>query len=197
MRKTVLLLTSMVLALLLASGVVLAETVNCDFSTSDNPCFGTAVADTLYGTPYADYIYGQGGNDKIYGFEGDDIHLTGEQWDRPSRDGNDRVYGGLGRDSIYWLFGGADVAKGHGGGDFINLVDDDIDLDSGHVFRDTPNPGVDTAYGGGGADHVYAVDGFRDNIDCGLSSFDTVYFDEGIDEITNCETLEPRTLPSP
>jgi hypothetical protein len=196
MRKTVLLLLSMALALLLACGVVLAETVNCDFSTSDNPCFGTAVGDTLYGTPYADYIFGQGGNDKIYGFEGDDF-LHGEQWDRPSRDGNDRVYGGPGRDVIEWLFGGTDFVKGQGGSDTIILVDDDIDLDSGHVFRDTPNPGVDTVYGGGGADYIYAIDGFRDVIDCGLSSFDTVYFDERIDEITNCEILEPRTLPSP
>jgi Ca2+-binding RTX toxin-like protein len=197
MGKTVLLLTSMALALLLACGVVLAETVNCGFSSSDNPCFGTAGGDTLYGTPYADYIYGQGGNDKIYGFEGDDIALYAEQYDRPSRDGNDRVYGGAGSEVIAWLFGGADVAKGHSGGDFIDLVDDDIYLETGQVIRDTPNPGVDTAYGGSGADYIYAVDGFRDVIDCGLSSFDTVYFDEGIDKITNCEILEPRTLPSP
>jgi Ca2+-binding RTX toxin-like protein len=196
MSKTTLLLTSMTLALLLACGVVMAETVNCSGDSGFNLCVGTSGADTLYGTPYSDHIYGEGRNDKVYGFENSDF-LYGDQDERPARDGNDRVYGGPGSDWIGGLFGGADVAKGHGGSDSIQILDDYIDVDTGQVYRDTPNPGVDTAYGGRGDDYIYAIDGFRDVIDCGLSSFDTVYFDEGIDEVTNCEILEPGTLPSP
>jgi RTX calcium-binding nonapeptide repeat (4 copies) len=133
MSKTVLLLTSMALGLLLVCGVVLAATVNCEGTSLDGPCLGTSGADTLYGTPYEDHIEGRGGSDKIYGFEGDYDQLQGDLENRTDLDGNDRVYGGPGSDNIIWLFGGADVAKGHGDRDTIVLIDDNVNQQTVHV----------------------------------------------------------------
>ena len=82
MRRTLLLLTTMVVALLLASGVALA--VNK---------VGTNGPDTLRGTNGDDNLLGRGGNDKLFSLNGRDNLLGG-----PGKDnvisGNKRRPGG-------------------------------------------------------------------------------------------------------
>jgi hypothetical protein len=110
------------------------------------------------------------------------------------------VWGGPGIDTIQGTYGGSDIVRGNAGRDGIHVAEINVDLDTGFVYRDTPNPGVDTVYGGDGPDDVFAVDGFKDVIDCGLnpSRFpDKVRFDAGLDEVANCEELVPYTLPPP
>ena len=53
--------------------------------------------------------------------------------------------------------------------------------------------GKDNLLGGGGNDTIYAEDGNVDYIDCGEGQKDTVYYDVGIDTVTNCEVLDPPT----
>src|SRR5215212_10296685 len=62
MRKTLLLLTTMSLALLLAGGVALAATVTCQVGVV---CKGTSSDDTMTGTNKNDTINGLGGVDSI------------------------------------------------------------------------------------------------------------------------------------
>jgi Ca2+-binding RTX toxin-like protein len=86
MRGT-LLLVSMTLALLLASGVALAEygggggieynTVRCDGgkcegTTNDDRMVGTDRRDILYAFKGSDLLFGNGGSDDLYGFLGYD-----------------------------------------------------------------------------------------------------------------------------
>jgi Ca2+-binding RTX toxin-like protein len=78
MRRVVLVLAAMALALLLASGVALA--VNK---------VGTNGPDTLRGTNKADNLLGRGGNDILFALAGDD-NLQGER-------GKDIVFGGTER----------------------------------------------------------------------------------------------------
>ena len=75
MRRTVLLLSTMTLILLVAGGVALA--VNK---------IGTDGPDTLRGTNKADNLLGQGGNDILFGGGGRDNLLGGP--------GKDAVFGG-------------------------------------------------------------------------------------------------------
>jgi Ca2+-binding RTX toxin-like protein len=131
MRRTIVLLVTMALTLLVASGVALAVTK-----------IGTDGPDTLWGTNGADKLIGKGGNDKLWALAGNDNLLGGPGKDvvfggHPSEeccndsnfsggdknlvggDGNDEVDGGRGSDNIVGgrgndsLFEGAepDVAK--------------------------------------------------------------------------------------
>src|SRR5215218_11070799 len=78
MRRTMLLLATMALTLLVASGVALA--VNK---------IGTNGTDTLRGTNGADQLLGKGGNDDLFSLAGSD-KLLGEE-------GKDWVFGGNGQ----------------------------------------------------------------------------------------------------
>jgi Ca2+-binding RTX toxin-like protein len=79
-KRAPLLLSTMATALLMASGVALAQTISC---SAQDACIGTQQADTmtgtnnsdlyLYGACGADSMYGKGGSDHIYGGVGDDI----------------------------------------------------------------------------------------------------------------------------
>lgn len=82
MRRPVLVLVSLALAMLLASGVALAATIS-----------GTGKDELLRGTRYADNINARGGDDVVRGFQGAD-EITGE-------DGEDRIYAGEGNDRIF------------------------------------------------------------------------------------------------
>jgi len=49
---------------------------------------------------------------------------------------------------------------------------------------------VDHSYGGGGNDHIYAVDGNVDIIDCGKGRGDVAHIDRRTDkDVTSCETI--------
>ena len=92
MRKSVLLLTSMALAVLLASGVALAA--NIKGTEGDDPALtGTESRDTI--NPFAgnDTVYALGGNDDVRHSFGEDTIYGGA--------GNDTLRGGRGTDTLY------------------------------------------------------------------------------------------------
>ena len=114
MRRTLLLLSTMMLALLLASGVALA--VNK---------VGTNGPDTLRGTNEADNLLGRGANDILLALAGDDNLLGGRGKDivfggneRRLSAGNKTMVGGSGND---WVIGGrgSDNVLGEDGNDFV------------------------------------------------------------------------------
>ncbi len=91
MRKTVLYLVSMALAVLLACGVALAANIiQCPTEPHGWHCYGTPEDDVLTGSAERDHIDGYGGNDIIYGKARID-HLEGGE-------GNDRLHGGPGNE---------------------------------------------------------------------------------------------------
>src|SRR3712207_2885025 len=99
MRRSALLLVIMALALLVASGVALAKTINCNGGL----CFGTKKPDSIFGTNRHDTVFARAGGDFVSGAGGAD-DLNGEY-------GNDKVLGGRGDD---WVKGGRhdDMVKG-------------------------------------------------------------------------------------
>src|SRR5215217_3637511 len=78
MRRTVVLVASMALTLLLASGVALAlNTIRCDGgkcngTPRNDRMLGTSKRDIMYGFKGDDSLLGEGGNDDLYGFDGRD-----------------------------------------------------------------------------------------------------------------------------
>ncbi len=91
MKKTILLLASMASAVLVASGVAIAATLQ-----------GTGGNDELVGTPSGDVLIPYGGNDWVYGGKGnDDVrHSFGDDIIKGGP-GNDTLRGGRGGDVIY------------------------------------------------------------------------------------------------
>jgi len=82
MKRAILVLAAMAVALGLASGIALAATI-----------VGTDKAETLIGTRYADYIRADGGADEVRGLRGPD-ELYGNR-------GRDKIIGGRGEDRLY------------------------------------------------------------------------------------------------
>jgi Ca2+-binding RTX toxin-like protein len=114
MRRTIVLLATMALTLLVASGVALAVTK-----------IGTNGPDTLRGTNGADNLLGNGANDVLFALGGRDNLLGGEGKDwvlgendgRPSG-GEKTLLGGPGNDGV--LGGrGSDNVLGEKGDDFV------------------------------------------------------------------------------
>ena len=111
-KRTLLLLTAMLAALVLASGVALAVNKVCPSGTTEqNPCLGTNKTkrtlgkDTLIGTSGPDYIKALSGNDQISGGAG-----------------NDTTDGGGGNDTYsYTGGGGTDSLIDSGGTDTLNF----------------------------------------------------------------------------
>ena len=114
MRRVALVLTVMVLALVLASGVALAVDK-----------VGTNGPDTLRGTNGPDNLLGLGGDDVLFGLGGRDNLLggTGNDWvlggnERRPGEGDKNLLGGSGNDGI--IPGtGSDNAEGGDGNDFF------------------------------------------------------------------------------
>jgi Ca2+-binding RTX toxin-like protein len=189
--RAALLFTAMTAALMIASGVALADNIRCK---AFQDCFGSNRSDTMRGTPKTDFMFALAGNDtmkgndswdqleggkgadKIYGMRGDDAPLWGghapvfDNTENYSDTSNDYVQGGEGADLIY-----AGYAQG----------------------------GVDRVYGGDGDDRInaeqrsYVSDGYnmevtKEIVDCGPGD-DTVTYDEGLDVLLNCENVESPT----
>jgi RTX calcium-binding nonapeptide repeat (4 copies) len=110
MRRTILLLSTMVLALLLASGVALA--VNKVGTNAPDTLRGTNTADILLGRDANDILIALAGDDKLLGERGKDIVFGGNERRRDvgrllgghknmvGGRGNDSVVGGRGSDHI-------------------------------------------------------------------------------------------------
>ena len=99
MRKTVLVLTSITLAVLLASGVALAANIKGD--GDDNVLTGTESRDTINPFGGNDTVYANGGNDDVRHSYGNDKIFGG--WGNDTLRGgfdNDEIWGGPGNDLI-------------------------------------------------------------------------------------------------
>ena len=99
-RKTIVALTVVALALLLAGGVVMARSITC----TGGPCNGTKRADQITGSVVVDTINGRGGGDTIEGGNGNDTINGGGGNDTIDDFGNvpdvDTITGGKGNDTI-------------------------------------------------------------------------------------------------
>jgi RTX calcium-binding nonapeptide repeat (4 copies) len=165
MRRTIALLTTMVLTLLVATSVVMAAEVKC-WADSNVTCYGTVANDTLYGGDGRDTMFGRAGDDLIYGDAGDDL-----------------IYGDAGNDSILGMEG-KDVLNG---GDGKNLLGggDGNDFHSGGVGNDTYDggPGNDIYKDGIPANKFFSSDtyfGLKHGKAAG-TGLDTVYDTGGFD----------------
>lgn len=141
MKRIVLLIASMALTLLLASGVALAISEircrggECNGTPNNDKMIGSLRRDIMYGFKGDDRLFGRGARDDLYGFDGRD-NIYGQA-------GNDKVSGSNGGDSLY----------GGTGPDFLNGGNNADDLDGG--------PGNDEVFGGPGeySDTFYNWDG--------------------------------------
>jgi Ca2+-binding RTX toxin-like protein len=179
MRRTVLLLTVMGLALVLASGLAWAATKTGTRRQRQPP--GTADNDRMYGLDGNDTLDGRGGNDEISGGAGVDT-LYGKA-------GNDEMYGGSGNDKLYGggsadTFGGDEWMYGGSGDDILDFKYSYAEAYGG-PGKDTlyANNGLeDEVYGGTGNDTMYADDDTYDYIDCG--EYQTGSFNKDVDTAT-------------
>ena len=172
MRRVVLVLGAMTLALLLASGVALA--VNK---------VGTDGPDTLRGTDRADNLLGRGGNDVLYGLAGRDNLLggSGKDWvfgggERRVGGGDKNLAGGSGNDVVLGGLG-SDNVLGEEGNDFV---------------ADGPDRefSIDRLSAGDGNDAVgvFSDPAYKDLVTCG-DGFDSVFADRKDVLAPDCERV--------
>ena len=174
MRRTVLLLATMALTLLVASGVALAVTR-----------IGTDGPDILRGTTGDDNLVGLGGNDRIFG----------------GLRGNDNLLGGPGKDLV--IGGTADYRRGGGdrtvvGGPGNDLLaggrgSDNVVGDAGNDYlSDGPSSdsSVDKLSGGDGTDVATPINkpASKDIVSCGAGK-DWVLVDRKDVVAPDCEKL--------
>jgi hypothetical protein len=172
-RRTLLVLASMMLGVLMLGGIALAATISCGDVASEGSCYGTRKADTMTGDAERNHMLGKRGGDEISGLKGPDAIWGGA--------GDDRIFAGPGGDYVADTKG-SNLLSGGPGGDYLNAY---RPLDS------EPPPGVDRIYGGGDIDTVDATDGRKDYVNCGGGN-DYASFDQGLDEVENCERLNPQ-----
>ena len=186
MRRTLLLLATMMFALVVAGGVALAATVTC---SGDPECVGTDENDRIKGSNNDEHIFGFGGSDIIDGNGGFD-HVVGDRsaLGEPTTtpDGDDKLDGGPDADRIYG-FGGSDTLIGSQGGDYIDAV-------SG---ESSTSGASNTIRAGIGDDEISANNGVSDRIDCGSGS-DSAQVDlNDLDNVAkNCESVDPLPVPT-
>jgi Ca2+-binding RTX toxin-like protein len=173
MRRAILLVATMALTLLVASGVALA--VNK---------VGTNGPDTLRGTNGADNLLGKGGNDILLALAGDDNLLGGP--------GKDIVLGGslasaLGGDKNLAGGRGNDVVGGGNGSDNVVGGSGNDLMADGTVEHDHSQ---DILSGGAGKDVIVAANSpaFGDIVTCG-SGFDRVLADRKDVVAPDCERV--------
>lgn len=186
-RRLALSLAAMAAAVLLASGIAIAATL--EGTNGDDTLNGTADIDTINGKDGNDTINGKDSADKLYGGSGVDT-ISGDR-------GGDTIEGGNGPDKLY----GADAAqtiadngkhliKGESGDDTV-VGGGGADELYGGGDKDTISgmDGGDTIYGGGGADTIWA--GPLEESDT-----DTVYGEDGDDTIYTANVPASRDVVS-
>ena len=163
MRKTLLLLTTMALALLVAGGVALAATITCQVGVV---CNGTVDADTITGTNSNNTINGLEGNDTIKARDGIDMIDGGPNNDTmnggPAND-TYKFFPNWGIDRISADSGGVDTVTFPGPrsfGVFVDLTGD------GANTCEILAPGLDPCLTIGGGDYIENVVGtaFEDRL---------------------------------
>jgi Ca2+-binding RTX toxin-like protein len=179
MRRTILMVATMALTLLVAGGVALVVakigTQGRDFLK------GTAGADNLIGKDETDLIFGLAGKDILLGGPGKDVVFGGsflDGWGRPLG-GDKHVVGGPGNDVVGGSKG-SDHVQGQGGNDI---------LDGGEYDR----PVKDTLSGAGGND-LFFVDNDpagEDVVTCG-DGMDWVIADRKDMVAADCEKVADR-----
>ena len=99
MKRSILLIASLMLALLVLTGVAFAQDwarkvcdITCQGTDGDDRLIGTANPNTIRGLKGADFVQGRAGGDTLYGDPGGDAVYGGN--------GQDKVYGGLGNDYV-------------------------------------------------------------------------------------------------
>src|SRR5215207_1217270 len=176
MRRTMLLVATMALTLLVASGVALAVTK-----------IGGPGLDHLRGTNGDDILIGRGGNDILNSLAGNDELLGGrgkdvvvggtsccEQSDFSG--GNKNLLGGPGNDVVFGGLGADNIVGGRGN----DLVEDGPGLESS----------TDKLSAGGGNDVVGVVNdpAYKDIVACG-GGFDRVFADKKDLVASDCERV--------
>jgi len=162
MRRTILMVATMALTLLVASGLALA--VNKVGTQGRDFLKGTDKADNLIGNGETDLIFGLAGNDNLFGGSGKDFVIGGtftQSHGPRSLGGNKNVVGGDGND-VVWGGKGSDNLLGNDGNDLVlngpNRSPDRISAGNGHdvvgAFNDPASKDVVAC--GGGLDWVFA-----------------------------------------
>ena len=172
MRRTIVLLATMALTLLVASGVAWA--VNK---------IGTDGPDTLRGTNGNDNLIGKGGNDRLFALDGRDNLLGGPGKDIVAdaprgvwRRGDKNLQGGPGNDLVFGARG-SDNVLGDAGSDFL-------------IDGPTRESSLDKVSGGDG-DDVLAIDNVpavKDTATCG-GGFDRMISDRKDLVAPDCERV--------
>src|SRR4051794_10678233 len=171
---------------------------------------GGSGADTMYGdfmdptTPRAgsDTLVGGAGNDRMAGGGQADSLGGGTGADRLEGDGGaDTLRGGAGDDRLYGDNANVDdlLSRANGNPDELrDLRGDGADRLVGGSGDDTIGTGTgagNTVDAGPGNDHVLAVNGKRDGIDCG-SGRDVAHVDAS-DRVRGCESVDRAISPLP
>ena len=193
MKRVVLLLAAMGVALAVGRGVALAAV---EIGTDGHDVMkGTEDEDVIHGGGSWDVISGMGDDDVLYGDEGSDsIHGGSFDLDeifdgrRMVPDGEDKIFGGDGSDCV-WGGSEDDVLYGGAGSDFVGTYCLDFLMDTGN----------DTMYAGDGDDFVMAVEAparypnlqEQDVVYCGDGK-DMIYYQKGVDRLFDCERKNPR-----
>jgi hypothetical protein len=186
MRRILVVLATMVMGVLLASGVAYAlNAVECDGPGDTDPdpleCRGTPQSDEIVGTtdPAGEEIRALAGNDLVDAFDGDDTVFGGLRGDGGPAD---LTFAEMADTLNLEGAEDSDTVHGQGGSDNIDAAE-----------HDTPGS-FDSSFGGRGNDRILSVDGNEDVVDCGLGQDDRARIDgEGIDTATNCETVQRVT----
>jgi Ca2+-binding RTX toxin-like protein len=221
MRKTVLLLASVAVAMVVLGGVAWAATIDCPNATrlDGTPfCEGTNDPDTMHGTAKTDRMYANAGGDTIYGYRGAD-YIEGAE-------GPDKIYAGRGganslsgrKEGIYGDEG-PDKLYGGSGGDFLyahgTLLPDGSypeDTSTDYLHGGSGNDRLEGGFEQGGVDRLYGEKG-DDSFDVAQRrdllfvpftpvwvtkeivdcgpGIDSVDFDKDVDVVKNCEKKSP------
>ena len=163
--RAVLIPATMVLGVMLLSGVVLAKTCGAT-------CYGDSGDNTLTGTKGSNTIHAKGGGDDVKGLQGEDYLYGGR--------GGDAMAGGAGFDVVEGGEGN-DWMSGNRGNDRISGMDDS-------TFSSTARKKsrkVEVLIGESGNDTFRAKDGKKDIIRGGPGR-DTAYFDK-VDKVKGVE----------
>ena len=170
MIRTILLLATIALTVVVAGGVALA--VNK---------VGTQGRDFLKGTDGADHLVGKGDSDRIFGLAGKDSLIGGKGKDVVSGGTESRPSGGDKK-----LIGGPDndvVFGGKGSDNILGNAGNDLVLNG-------PNRSTDKLSAGNGNDVVGSFNdpASEDNVVCG-GGFDWVFADRKDEVAPNCEKV--------